>query len=98
MSSEKLEDVALVTPGTSPRGELINSIGAGLPFFQGSKEFNALYPVPERYTEFPVKVAKKGDVLISVRAPVGEVNIAGEDCSIGRGVMSVRSKDKNQQI
>lgn len=98
MTFEKLEDIALVTPGTSPKGDLINSIGLGLPFFQGSKEFNELYPVPERYTEHPVKVANRGDVLISVRAPVGEVNIAREDCSIGRGVMSVRAKKKSEQM
>ena len=98
MTFEKLQDIALVVPGTSPKGELINSAGLGLPFFQGSKEFNELYPVPERYTEFPVKVANNGDVLISVRAPVGEVNIAQEDCSIGRGVMSVRAKNKSEQI
>lgn len=98
MTFEKLEDIALVTPGTSPKGDLINSIGLGLPFFQGSKEFNELYPVPERYTEHPVKIANRGDVLISVRAPVGEVNIAREDCSIGRGVMSVRAKKKSEQM
>ena len=98
MTFEKLEDIALVTPGTSPKGDLINSSGLGLPFFQGSKEFNELYPVPERYTEHPVKVANSGDVLISVRAPVGKVNIAREDCSIGRGVMSVRAKKKSEQM
>jgi type I restriction enzyme S subunit len=98
MTFEKLEDIALVTPGTSPKGDLINSSGLGLPFFQGSKEFSELYPVPERYTEHPVKVANSGDVLISVRAPVGEVNIAREDCSIGRGVMSVRAKKKSEQM
>jgi type I restriction enzyme S subunit len=98
MTFETLQDIALVIPGTSPKGELINSAGLGLPFFQGSKEFNELYPVPERYTEFPVKVANSGDILISVRAPVGEVNIAQEDCSIGRGVMSVRAKNKSEQI
>jgi type I restriction enzyme, S subunit len=97
MTSEKLQDIALVTPGTSPKGELINSIGIGLPFFQGSKEFRQLYPTAERYTEFPVKVANSGDVLISVRAPVGEVNIAQVNCSIGRGVMSVRAKKESEQ-
>jgi type I restriction enzyme S subunit len=97
MTSEKLQDIALVTPGTSPKGELINSIGIGLPFFQGSKEFRELYPVAERYTEFPVKVANSGDVLISVRAPVGKVNIAQVNCSIGRGVMSVRAKKESEQ-
>lgn len=98
MTFENLANIALVTPGTSPKGDLINTKGIGLPFFQGSKEFKELYPVAERHTEFPVKVAKIGDVLISVRAPVGEVNIASEDCSIGRGVMSVRANKKSEQM
>lgn len=97
MNFEKLGDIAHVTPGTSPKGSLINSKNLGLPFFQGSKEFKELYPLPERYTEHPVKVAKSGDVLISVRAPVGEVNFAREDCAIGRGVMSVRAKKESEQ-
>ena len=98
MTFENLANIALVTPGTSPKGDLINTKGIGLPFFQGSKEFKELYPVAERHTEFAVKVAKIGDVLISVRAPVGEVNIAREDCSIGRGVMSVRANKKSEQM
>jgi type I restriction enzyme S subunit len=97
MNFEKLGDIAHITPGTSPKGSLINSKKLGLPFFQGSKEFKELYPLPERYTEHPVKVAKSGDVLISVRAPVGEVNFAREDCAIGRGVMSVRAKKESEQ-
>jgi type I restriction enzyme S subunit len=92
MTSEMLSDIALITPGTSPKGELINSEGLGLPFFQGSKEFQAFYPRAERFTEFPVKVAMKDDILISVRAPVGQVNLAPQDVAIGRGVMSVRPK------
>jgi len=92
MTSELLSDIALITPGTSPKGELINSDKKGFPFFQGSKEFQALYPRAERFTEFPVKVANKDDILISVRAPVGQVNLAPQDVAIGRGVMSVRPK------
>jgi type I restriction enzyme S subunit len=97
MTFERLSDVAIVTPGTSPKGELINSDGRGYPFFQGSKEFKELYPVVERYTELPVKLAKAGDILIGVRAPVGEVNFALHDCAIGRGVMSVRAKLQEEQ-
>ncbi len=97
MTSETLSDIALVTPGTSPKGELINSDGKGYPFFQGSKEFQALYPRAERFTEFPVKMAKKDDILISVRAPVGQVNIAPQDVAIGRGVMSVRPKQDSDR-
>ena len=98
MEFEKLSEIATVTPGTSPKGELINSNRKGFPFFQGSKEFKELFPVVERYTEFPVRLAKQGDILISVRAPVGEVNLALQDCAIGRGVMSVRAKSPVEQM
>lgn len=98
MASELLSDIALITPGTSPKGELINSEGLGLPFFQGSKEFQAFYPCAERFTEFPVKVAMKDDILISVRAPVGQVNLAPQDVAIGRGVMSVRPKQDSDRF
>jgi restriction endonuclease S subunit len=98
MASELLSDIALITPGTSPKGELINSEGLGLPFFQGSKEFQAFYPRAERFTEFPVKVAMKDDILISVRAPVGQVNLAPQDVAIGRGVMSVRPKQDSDRF
>jgi restriction endonuclease S subunit len=93
MESEKLGEVASVTAGTSPKGELINSQGLGLPFFQGTKEFGDLFPTAERFTEHPVRVAKKGEILIGVRAPVGEVNFALEDSAIGRGVMAVNAKN-----
>lgn len=93
MESEKLDELATVTAGTSPKGELINSQGLGLPFFQGTKEFGELFPTAERYTEHPVRVAKKGEILIGVRAPVGEVNFALEDSAIGRGVMAVNAKN-----
>jgi type I restriction enzyme S subunit len=93
MESEKLGEVASVTAGTSPKGELINSQGLGLPFFQGTKEFGDLFPTAERFTEHPVRVAKKGEILIGVRAPVGEVNFATEDSAIGRGVMAVKAKN-----
>ncbi|MFM1784337.1 MAG: hypothetical protein RLZZ579_614 [Actinomycetota bacterium] len=94
MANNTLSSIAEVTAGTSPKGEQINTIGAGIPFFQGSKEFGDLYPVALRHTEHPVRVAKKGDILVSVRAPVGEVNLASTDCAIGRGVMAVSPKDE----
>ena len=95
MVAEKLEDIADVTAGTSPKGELINSDGVGLPFFQGSKEFGELVPRAERYTEHPVRTASEGDVLVGVRAPVGKVNLSPFDCAIGRGVMAVTPKNQS---
>ncbi len=95
MVAERLEDIADVTAGTSPKGELINSDGVGLPFFQGSKEFGELVPRAERYTEHPVRTAREGDVLVGVRAPVGKVNLSPFDCAIGRGVMAVTPKNQS---
>jgi type I restriction enzyme S subunit len=97
MDSEKLGEMATVTAGTSPKGELINSQGLGLPFFQGTKEFGDLFPTAERFTEHPVRVAKKGEILIGVRAPVGEVNFALQDSAIGRGVMAVNAKNPQHE-
>lgn len=89
MKFKSLSELAVVTAGTSPRGSQINSLGLGFPFFQGTKEFGLIYPMAERFTEHPVRLAKAGDILIGVRAPVGEVNFAYEDSAIGRGVMSI---------
>ena len=91
--SNPLSAFADILPGTSPKGQDINSLGLGLPFFQGAKEFGALNPTAERFTERPVRTALKGDILVSVRAPVGRINIADSDCAIGRGVMAVRPKE-----
>jgi type I restriction enzyme S subunit len=92
MTPERLEDLAHVTAGTSPKGDLINTLGLGLPFFQGTKEFGELFPAEKRFTEHPVRIAKQGEILIGVRAPVGEVNLARVDSAIGRGVMSIAPK------
>lgn len=88
-----LRQIARVISGTSPSGTDINDSGEGMPFYQGAKEFGFRHPRPERFTTAPVKVAQVGDILLSVRAPVGRVNIADEQCAIGRGVMAVRPND-----
>lgn len=93
VNTVRLSDVALVIPGTSPSGRDINDRGEGLPFYQGAKEFGTRHPRPERFTTAPVKTAAVGDILLSVRAPVGRVNIADTECAIGRGVMAVRAKE-----
>ncbi len=78
--------------GQSPPSESYNRDGIGLPFMQGNSEFGATYPEITVYCSKPVKIAKSGDILISVRAPVGEVNIANMDCCVGRGVGAIRPK------
>ena len=81
--------------GQSPLSETYTTKKTGLPFLQGNADFGVFHPNPKTYCTEPLKVAEKGDVLISVRAPVGEVNIATEKYCIGRGLGAIRSKDKH---
>jgi type I restriction enzyme S subunit len=99
LSEERiLHEVADIVAGTSPAGATINEIGDGVPFFQGSAEFGFRNPTIERFTTSPVKMALPGDILLSVRAPVGKVNIASHECAIGRGLMAVRTKSSSDQL
>jgi len=99
LSEERiLSDVAEIVAGTSPTGSTINDIGIGVPFFQGSAEFGLRNPTIERFTTSPVKMASPGDILLSVRAPVGRVNIASHECAIGRGLMAVRTHSPSDQL
>ena len=92
---KKIKDVALVTAGQSPEGKFYNSDGKGMPFFQGKKEFNDKYIGEAKvWTTKITKIAEVGDVLMSVRAPVGPINFAIEQCCIGRGLASIRVKEK----
>ena len=77
--------------GQSPPSSTYNEEGDGLPFYQGKLEFGNLYPTPQKWCTAPKKIAEKGDVLISVRAPVGPTNICPEKSCIGRGLAAVRS-------
>ena len=81
-----------VDMGQSPKGETYNELGDGVLFYQGRAEFGWRYPSPRLYTTDPKRMAKQGDVLMSVRAPVGDMNIALEDCCIGRGLCALRHK------
>ena len=99
LSAERiLSEVAEIIAGTSPAGATINEVGVGMPFFQGSAEFGFRNPTIERFTTSPVKLASPGDILLSVRAPVGKVNIANHECAIGRGLMAVRTKSPKDQL
>lgn len=86
----KLHDVADVIMGQSPPGETYNDKGIGLPFFQGKAEFGDVYPIASKWCSSPIKIAKAEDILISVRAPVGAINLACETCCIGRGLAAIR--------
>jgi type I restriction enzyme S subunit len=81
-----------VTMGQSPPGNTYNETGEGLPFYQGRTDFEFRFPKRRIYCTAPTRLAKKGDTLVSVRAPVGDINMASEDCAIGRGVAAVRHK------
>jgi len=81
-----------ITMGQSPPGETYNEDGEGLPFYQGRRDFGFRYPSLRVYCTAPTRFAKPGDTLVSVRAPVGDINMAIEDCCVGRGVAAVRHK------
>ena len=81
-----------LTMGQSPPGHTYNEDGEGLPFFQGRTDFGFRYPENRRYCTDPKRIAQADDTLVSVRAPVGEINMAWEKCCIGRGVAALRHK------
>ena len=88
-----LSDIANITMGQSPPGESYNEVGEGMIFFQGCTDFGKRFPTVRQYTTQPARLAEKGDILLSVRAPVGTLNIASENCCIGRGLAALNSKD-----
>lgn len=87
-----VDDEFDLTMGQSPPGSTYNEDGEGLPFYQGRADFSFRYPIRRVYCTAPTRLAKAGDTLISVRAPVGDINMASEDCAIGCGVAAARHK------
>lgn len=90
---KRLDEVFSVIMGTSPKGDSINEKKNGIPFYQGKVDFGSRFPSVRAYTTSPVKFASCGDTLLSVRAPVGSLNRAIENCSIGRGIASIHSDE-----
>lgn len=88
---KKLFEIAQVMMGQSPPGETYNARGEGLPFFQGKAEFGDVYPTPGKWCSEPLKIAEPGDILLSVRAPVGPTNIVHVKSCIGRGLAAIRA-------
>lgn len=88
----ELADEFNLTMGQSPPGHTYNDVGIGLPFFQGRTDFGFRYPDNRKYCSAPTRLANADDTLISVRAPVGDLNMAWEKCCIGRGVAAARHK------
>lgn len=94
----KLEDIADINMGQSPKSVYYNNEGIGYPFLQGNRTFGFKYPTFDTYTTVATKLAKTGDIIMSVRAPVGELNITPVDMCLGRGVCSLRMKNGNQDF
>jgi type I restriction enzyme S subunit len=93
-NTQTLKEVAEIIMGQSPESSSYNVFGSGLPFFQGKTEFGDQYPTVVKWCSAPGKIAEAGDILISVRAPVGATNIAKEKCCIGRGLAAIRVNPK----
>ena len=93
-----LSDIADITMGQSPSGSSYNEDGIGTIFFQGRAEFGFRFPTIRLYTTEPKRMARINDTLMSVRAPVGDLNVAHTDCCIGRGLAAIHSKNKHQSF
>ena len=91
----KLGDVTKINMGQSPKSEFYNTEGIGLPFLQGNRTFGYRFPKIDTYCSKPIKIAKNGEILFSVRAPVGDINIANQDICIGRGLAALKAKNDN---
>ncbi len=99
MISKPLGTVAKIIAGQSPPSSTYNSTGDGLPFFQGKADFQEIYPAVRMWcTSEKRKEAEPGDILISVRAPVGAVNICNQKSIIGRGLSAIRSSSSLNRI
>lgn len=94
----RLEKFADIIQGQSPPSSTYNEEGKGLPFYQGKLEFGEIYPTPRKWCTVPRKIADRGDVLISVRAPVGPTNLCPEKSCIGRGLAAIRGLNGLQPL
>ncbi|MEF2823857.1 MAG: restriction endonuclease subunit S [Peptococcaceae bacterium] len=93
-----LSDIANITMGQSPSGSSYNEDGSGTIFFQGRAEFGFRFPSVRLYTTEPKRIACANDTLMSVRAPVGDLNVAHTACCIGRGLAAIHSKNNHQSF
>ena len=93
-----LSDIAAITMGQSPKGDTLNDTGKGDVFYQGRTDFGFRFPTRRLYTTEPKRIALYGDALMSVRAPVGDLNVAYEECCIGRGLAAIHSRDNHQSF
>ena len=94
----RLGDCYDLTMGQSPPGHTYNDDGEGVPFFQGRTDFGFRYPTNRRYCTAPTRFAELDDTLVSVRAPVGDINMAWERCCVGRGLAALRHKSGSRSF
>ncbi len=87
-----------LTMGQSPPGITYNKNGEGVPFYQGRTDFGFRFPTRRVFCTAPTRFAETGDALVSVRAPVGDVNIANEQCAVGRGVAAIRHRSGSRSF
>jgi len=93
-----LSEIANIVMGQSPDGKSYNEDGNGTVFYQGRAEFGSRFPTRRLFTTQPKRMAAKGDVLMSVRAPVGDFNVAFETCCLGRGLAGIQSNNDCQSF
>lgn len=94
----KLSDIALILMGSSPSSVFYNKEKEGTPFLQGNRTFGYKFPYYDTYTTYPGVIAKSGDIIMSVRAPAGDINQVLTDVCIGRGLCALRMKKCNQDF
>ena len=85
----RLDSICGMKMGQSPDSSSYNENGKGIPFFQGNADFGVIHPTVRVWCDAPTKIAYEGDILISVRAPIGALNIANTECCIGRGLAAL---------
>lgn len=90
----KLVEIATLNMGQSPSSSDVNDFGEGIAFFQGKTDFGKLHPTARKFCTTPKKTAESGDILLSVRAPVGPTNVANQKTAIGRGLAAIRAEAK----
>jgi type I restriction enzyme S subunit len=93
---KKLKDVCRLTMGQSPKSEFYNEVGDGVAFHQGVTDFGGRFPTDRLFCTVDGRVAEAGDILFSVRAPVGRMNIANKKIILGRGLSAIRHSDGHQ--
>lgn len=97
-SQTRLAEICSLVMGQSPKSEYYNDVGMGLPFHQGVSDFGTRFPTHTRWTTVDKRVAEPGDVLFSVRAPVGRINVAPDRLVVGRGLSAIRALDGHQNF